>query len=324
MIGMALVCMAFSQRSISGMKEVKMPDASGARAGVVDTLILHMIGSNPTIYSVLGGGYVGGHNTYGDISKMQKFDQTYGVSDFGTITGILFWFGHAEGDTTHTFNANIWDDNAGVPGTVIGSETVPYAAIDTSVAYSIGGYTEVGYNTVSTFSNPVNIPSNKTFWAGIGITYAAGDSVGLVTSADGEFTDAITHTFEEWSDNSFHTFNDGTNSTWQLDVALAIFPVMDFVVNVDGNDPYGVKLYNNYPNPANTETSVMFDLARDMQVTLSVFDVTGRQVIHKDAGMMSAGKRRIDLNVSDLPAGVYSYTLNAGGSLFNNQMVVVR
>ena len=65
------------------------------------------------------------------------------------------------------------------------------------------------------------------------MTYAAGDSVGLVTSTDGEFTAAVTHTFEQWNDNSWVSFNDGTTASWQTDVAMAIYPVVDFTVGIN-------------------------------------------------------------------------------------------
>src|ERR1039458_9665325 len=139
--------------------------------------------------------------------------------------------------TSSSYTATIWSDNAGVPGTVLGSApAIPITTLDTSfyATKHIGPTTAVKgfYNNVATFSSPVTIPSNRKFWVGIAYSYAAGDSAGLVTSYDykqgdaagltGDCKEASVYTFEQWSDNSWNSFNNGTTSSWQLDIALGV------------------------------------------------------------------------------------------------------
>ncbi|MBI3500499.1 MAG: T9SS type A sorting domain-containing protein [Bacteroidetes bacterium] len=144
------------------------------------------------------------------------------------------------------FTPTIWDDNAGKPGTVLGTGTAfTVAQVDTSVAAlkQIGSPIEAIYNTVGVFSSAVTIPANHIFWAGFTMNYASGDSAGLVTSKDatpgdapgttGDFPQAQNYTFEQWSDNSWNSFNDGTTNTWGLDIANAIFPAVTLTSGAD-------------------------------------------------------------------------------------------
>ncbi|MFH0866181.1 MAG: T9SS type A sorting domain-containing protein [Bacteroidota bacterium] len=170
-----------------------------------DTLTDHFIG-NPILYTTQEGGYVAGNNEYGDLQKMQKFTLAYDCA----LPQILLWFGHAEG--TGTFKATIWSDNAGIPGTVLESVTIPISFIDTSTL------------TPAIFSSPLYITAGTPFWAGIELPTGPGDTIGLYSSEDGTYPDAITNTFEQWSDGTYWSFADQSN--WGLNIALGIFPIV--------------------------------------------------------------------------------------------------
>lgn len=178
------------------------------KSSFIDTLFDFFTGS-PALYSVVGGGYLAGHNSHGDIGKMQKFHTSQG----GYITDVLYWFGHKEG--SGTIYAVIWNDNNGIPGNRIGNVVFPISYIDT---------TNLSTLTSIPFINPVQIPVNLTFWVGFEYSYSPGDTVGLVTNTDGDFPNAITDTYEEWGDSTFHSVADV--SSWGIDIAFAIFPVV--------------------------------------------------------------------------------------------------
>ncbi len=181
----------------------------------IDTISSHFVGT-PTLFRSTNGGYVSGHNGYGDLAKMQRFDANYGITSSGTINKVILAFGAKNGSPTSVVSVKIWSDNAGEPGNVLGTVDVPYSDIDTTTANGL---------TTVTFANPVQIPSNKIFYAGISFTYGGTDTVGLITTDDGDFANAVTHTWEEWNDNTYHSFGDPAN--WDLDIALAIFPVVE-------------------------------------------------------------------------------------------------
>lgn len=292
----------------------------------------------PTLYSS-SKGYIAGQNNYEDMSKAQKFDPTYGVSSNGTINAILFWFGgKIQGAGTAEFTATIWGDNAGKPGVVLGkAANFTVAQIDTSAAaYKLIGPANAlkgTYNVTATFNTPINIPSNKTFWAGFTCTYAAGDSAGLITSRDGvpedaptltgNFPDAESYTFEQWNDSTWHSFNDGTQSSWQLDIALGLYPVVDFSSGIKENLSYLISI-DNYPNPASEVTTICYHLKQSCDVQISICDITGKELLHIYEGKQTTGRHNLKANLSSLSSGMYLYTLYAGDSQRTKQLIIAR
>ncbi|TAL61696.1 MAG: T9SS type A sorting domain-containing protein [Bacteroidetes bacterium] len=303
--------------------------------GVIDTLVDHWdrIAPLPSVDSAVtytsSKGFVAGQNEYGDIAKCQKFDANYGVISGGNINGILLWFGaKVQGAGTAMFTPTIWADNAGVPGTVLGTAT-PFSisSIDTSVMASKLIFGPQGvqgiYNVSATFTPPLAIPTNQTFWAGMSFTYASGDSAGLYSSRHGNFPDAATHTYEQWSDNSWHSFNDGTNSTWQLDVAIGVYPVVDFASGVNEQNSNMLSL-SAMPNPAKDHTLINYELKESSNVEFSMYDVAGKKLSELNQGMQSAGKHSFKLDISEISSGIYSYTISAGDYKMTNKISVVK
>jgi hypothetical protein len=71
-------------------------------------------------------------------------------------------------------------------------------------------------------------------------------------------------------------------------------------------------LYQNEPNPWNGTTTIHFDLPEEGHVTLSMFDMTGKQVKTIE-GEFKAGRNAIQLQKKDLPVqGVLYYRLDSG------------
>ena len=345
----------FAQNRIVSSKTMKVqlsPSASKNQSPVnpmvaTDTITNHWdpIFPMPSVDTAVTyssqSGYVAGQNNYGDIVKCQKFDATYGVtSSNGTITNLLLWFGEkTQTAGTAAFTATIWADNAGTPGAVLGTAPVfTISQIDTAaLSLAIIGSPasiEGAYNVNAAFSPAIAIPVNQTFWAGISFTYANGDSAGLVTSRDGtmpqdgpgvsgNFLAASTHTKEQWSDNSWWSFNDGTANTWKLDVALAVYPVLDITTGVNENNTNALWMQN-VPNPATSHTMINYELNETSDVVISVYDITGNEVASFVQGMQNAGKHNLKMDVSNLSSGMYFYTLNAGSKQLTNKMTVTK
>jgi len=86
--------------------------------------------------------------------------------------------------------------------------------------------------------------------------------------------------------------------------------------------PYA--LSQNYPNPFNAQTRIAFELARAGEVTLEVFDITGRLVRRLVDGRIAEGTHEISLDARDLPSGVYVYRLAAGEVIEAKKMILIR
>lgn len=84
----------------------------------------------------------------------------------------------------------------------------------------------------------------------------------------------------------------------------------------------GVGLGQNFPNPSNGTTTIPYDLARTAQVTMELFDLSGKLVQRMPQGTRAPGSYRIQLNTEALQAGVYFYTLTAGDTRITKRMVI--
>jgi hypothetical protein len=77
--------------------------------------------------------------------------------------------------------------------------------------------------------------------------------------------------------------------------------------------PVTTRVYSNYPNPFNPATTIRFDLAQASEITLSVYDVLGREVRRLAQGQHAAGTYNVAFDGSNLSSGVYYYVLRAQG-----------
>ena len=111
--------------------------------------------------------------------------------------------------------------------------------------------------------------------------------------------------------------------------------VQDPTTDVEGrNDqldalPKVTALYQNVPNPFNPVTTIHFDLARDMQVQLRIYNVSGRLVRTLANGPMERKRHQLvwdGLDDAGVPvsSGIYFYRLEAGNFRDTRKMVVLR
>ncbi|NQS97134.1 MAG: T9SS type A sorting domain-containing protein [candidate division Zixibacteria bacterium] len=88
--------------------------------------------------------------------------------------------------------------------------------------------------------------------------------------------------------------------------------------------PIHFNLFTCYPNPTNNATSVTFDLASGVSVSIKGYDVSGRLVGEVFDGLLNAGKHSISWNLSDMASGVYFIELNASGISQTRKLVVLK
>lgn len=100
-------------------------------------------------------------------------------------------------------------------------------------------------------------------------------------------------------------------------------------VNIENEEvelPGVVTLHQNYPNPFNPATTIRFELPADQQVTLQVFDVTGRLVSTLVRNQwMSAGSHHVSFDAGRLASGMYLYRMQLGnGQVLSRKMTLVK
>ena len=289
-----------------------------------DTIVDHCIGATLTNYSDpnAASGNIGGPSTEADKAKMQRFDVAHGVEDFGSVTALLFNFDNIS-STQDSFKITIWEDNGGEPGDVLGETTIFYADAN---LFGSGTHEGVAWNGGAAFSSPVPIPGNKTFWAGLQYGLSLNGTFAISTTTDGDpFTDAGTHTFSEVvaSIPSNRMFDDFA-SDYNLNVALAIFPVMSLNVGINDGEAQVAQLYQNAPNPFNGTTNIRYQLTEQANVTLEVFDLTGKRVKFFNEGSQTQGLYNVEINSDEMTAGVYFYTLTANNQKVTQKMILTK
>lgn len=96
------------------------------------------------------------------------------------------------------------------------------------------------------------------------------------------------------------------------------------VANEDAAVAQSVSLGQNYPNPVVGRTTVPFSLESAQQVRVSVIDALGREVLVAADEAFAAGEQTVELDLTNLPSGVYIYRVATEGQTFSRKLVVMQ
>jgi hypothetical protein len=96
------------------------------------------------------------------------------------------------------------------------------------------------------------------------------------------------------------------------------------VNNQNAGVPNEYSLNQNYPNPFNPTTNIKFGIPKGGNVSLKVFDITGRVVDVYYDGYMKAGYYNAEIDGTKLASGVYFYTLRTDNFTETKKMVLIK
>lgn len=82
--------------------------------------------------------------------------------------------------------------------------------------------------------------------------------------------------------------------------------------NVADGMPKQVRLYDNYPNPFNPATTISYTLPSASEVTINIYDVTGKRIQTLVNSRQSTGSHSMQFDASTLSSGIYFYEIQAG------------
>lgn len=96
-----------------------------------------------------------------------------------------------------------------------------------------------------------------------------------------------------------------------------------------GNTPQATPVNNNiilynYPNPFNPSTQINYDILLASEISLKVYDITGRQVKTLVEKFQQPGHYSVLFDGSDLASGVYIYKLTSGEKSVVQKMVLMK
>ena len=94
-------------------------------------------------------------------------------------------------------------------------------------------------------------------------------------------------------------------------------------------------LHQNYPNPFNPDTKIKFTIppsqllsggmsGDEVKVTLKVFDILGRKISTLLNDEIEPGTYQINFSATNLPSGVYFYSLISGNYIQTQKMILLR
>jgi hypothetical protein len=108
------------------------------------------------------------------------------------------------------------------------------------------------------------------------------------------------------------------------------FATVKFVQNSQGltEEPIALPaqacLFDAYPNPFNSQTTIKFDLPVSSNISLSIFDIMGRKLQTLSSGILPAGSHQIIWNAIGFPSGIYFYSLKSGEYIETKKIVLLK
>lgn len=91
---------------------------------------------------------------------------------------------------------------------------------------------------------------------------------------------------------------------------------------VEEVDSYG--LSQNYPNPFNPSTTIKFQIPVEGNVSVKVYDISGKLVAELVNEFMQTGRHSVQFNGSNLSSGAYYYRIDANGFTDIKKMLLIK
>jgi len=88
--------------------------------------------------------------------------------------------------------------------------------------------------------------------------------------------------------------------------------------------PTEFTLSQNYPNPFNPSTTIEYSIATEGIVELKVYSMLGEEVATLVNEVKQAGSYTTDFNASNLPSGMYIYTIQSEGFSLSKKLLLIK
>ena len=96
------------------------------------------------------------------------------------------------------------------------------------------------------------------------------------------------------------------------------------IVEVEVKVPNKFALSQNYPNPFNPTTTISYEIAKEVNVSLKVYDAIGNQVATLVNETKPAGTYEVIFDASNLSNGVYFYEIKAGNFTVTKKLILMK
>jgi len=123
------------------------------------------------------------------------------------------------------------------------------------------------------------------------------------------------------------TYNPGSENTgvyYLDDLRVVKTSIVSDVKSDDSEIPTEFVLNQNYPNPFNPSTVIKYSLPASGFVTLSVYDILGKQIAVLVNEYQSAGTFSYTFDASQFASGMYIYKIQAGDKSQTHKMMLIK
>ncbi len=177
---------------------------------------------------------------------------------------------------------------------------IPFGSEGNTISLSVANNSSVDANNVTvTFTN---LPA----WLDFKSNSIVLKSIPAKSTGDAEFTFSVDKKAPVGKDTALTAvINTSDGQSWDKDITVMVSAPKDY------------KLYNNFPNPFNPSTKIAFELPKASHVTLTIYDVLGREVTvlanqEYPAGYNEITWNGLNRNGEQVASGVYFYRIAAG------------
>jgi hypothetical protein len=231
-----------------------------------------------------------------------RFGTTNPPDSVTNVTSAIYSPGNLQPGTVYYWRIDERNDAGVTPGTVwqFTTATLPGAASNPDPADSATG---VAPDVILTWTIGQDATSHDIYFGSSNPPTFLGNHSGTSFDPPGNLTP-------------------GTTYFWQIDernsVGVTPGPLWRFTVQPSSADdphpslPQSLALGPAYPNPFNSTLTIPFVLPQAADVTLSLYDITGRQVAVLTHETLAAGAHRVEWSSSGVGSGIYFLKLSAG------------
>ncbi|NNE55064.1 MAG: T9SS type A sorting domain-containing protein, partial [Flavobacteriales bacterium] len=108
-----------------------------------------------------------------------------------------------------------------------------------------------------------------------------------------------------------------------IEAAMDDFILWDLGIPDNINEVDATDAFQLYPNPADEQVTIAFDLMAANRVTIEITDMTGRTVFEENYGELFVGNHRKTIPTKSLPAGMYIMSARMGSNVLTQSFQVI-
>ena len=114
------------------------------------------------------------------------------------------------------------------------------------------------------------------------------------------------------------------NFSGELLSSISVFDSTTSSVQIQNGESYSFRLYQNFPNPFNSNTVIKYEIPTESYVTLKLFDILGNEVGILVDEFRTAGSYESEFEAEYLSSGIYFFILRAEDLTTAKKMILLR